>query len=133
MNTSTDSFTDIERARALASFLRVDLDEVVENGPRWGAPTDYFAIIKDDEDGGVYEVHTDAEADQRWEEALESYLEECVYPELPELARRYFEEEAWKRDARSDGRGHAIAHYDREDHDAVDPVTGEQYVIIRIG
>ena len=127
MNTSTDNFTDIERARALASFLRVDLDEVTENGPRWGAPTDYAG------DGGVYEVLTDVEADQRWEEALDSYLEECVYPELPELARNYFNDEAWKRDARYDGRGHAIAHYDGADHDAVDPVTGEQYVILRTG
>ena len=128
MNTSTDSFTDIERARALASFLRVDLDLVVEEEEGTDG-TSYTC----EEKGGTYEVLTDAEADQRWEESLESYLEDCIYPELPEFARNYFDDEAWKRDARYDGRGHAIALYDGEDNDAVDPLTGEQYVIIRTG
>ena len=40
------------------------------------------------------------------------YIEECILPELPENMQNYFDEEAWKRDARIDGRGHAISRYD---------------------
>jgi len=53
--------------------------------------------------------------DQResvWDEALENYLDECIYPELPELAKNYFDDEKWKRDARMDGAGVSLAHYD---------------------
>lgn len=52
------------------------------------------------------------EADDRWEQELDSYIEECIYPELPENLQNYFDEDAWKRDARFDGRGHAISRYD---------------------
>lgn len=59
-----------------------------------------------------YAVGTDAEADEAWDQALDSYLDDCVLPDLPETARRYFDRDAWKSDARHDGRGHAIASYD---------------------
>jgi hypothetical protein len=59
-----------------------------------------------------YAVGTDAEADEAWDQALDSYLEECVLPELPDFARSYFDEERWKSDARHDGRGRALASYD---------------------
>jgi len=62
-----------------------------------------------------YRVLTDDEADEVWEEALDNYLEECVYPDLPENMVRYFDNEAWKRDARFDGRGHALSYYDGEE------------------
>ena len=59
-----------------------------------------------------YEVLTDEEADDRWEEELQYYIDECIMPEIKdETLRRYFDEEAWKRDARFDGRGHAISRY----------------------
>ena len=59
-----------------------------------------------------YMILTDDEADEKWEESLDSYLDECVYPELPETTKRYFDDEAWKRDARYDGRGHSLSTYD---------------------
>lgn len=62
-----------------------------------------------------YAVGTDAEADEAWDQALDSYLDECVLPELPETAKRYFDCDAWKRDARYDGRGHSLASYDGEE------------------
>ena len=120
--TVNDTFTNPERARALASFLAIRWTQIDEQSCNDQA----F-----DADGAEYEVLTDDEADQRWEESLESYLEECIYPDLPESMRFYFDDEAWKRDARTDGRGHAIAHYDGCDNDAQDPITGESFIIIR--
>jgi hypothetical protein len=57
-------------------------------------------------------VVTDDEADQLWEERLDNYLEECIYPELPDNLVNYFDDEAWKRDARFDGRGYSLSSYD---------------------
>lgn len=63
---------------------------------------------------GTYLVVTDEEADDRWEESLDSYIDDCL--EIPENVQPYFNREAWKRDARSDGRAHSLASYDgRED------------------
>lgn len=61
-------------------------------------------------------VLTDEEADEMWEEQLDSYLEECVLCELPDWVKHYFDEEAWKKDARMDGRGHSLATYDGHEH-----------------
>lgn len=63
-----------------------------------------------------YAVGTDAEADGAWDQALDSYLDECgVLDAIPENLRSYFDRDAWKRDARHDGRGHALASYDGEE------------------
>jgi hypothetical protein len=60
-----------------------------------------------------YAVGTDAEADEAWDQALDSYLDDCgVLDSLPCNLRSYFDRDAWKRDARHDGRGHALASYD---------------------
>lgn len=69
---------------------------------------------------GEYLVLTDEEADDAWDEALDSYLDDCVLPGLPEHARHYFDRPAWKRDARFDGRGHSLALYDGEEHAVYD-------------
>jgi hypothetical protein len=63
-----------------------------------------------------YIVLTDEEADEMWEEQLDSYLEECIYDSLPDWVRGYFDDEAWKRDAKMDGRGHSLATYDGHEH-----------------
>jgi antirestriction protein len=70
-------------------------------------------------------VLTDDEADQRWEDSLDSYLDDCILPELPDMAQAYFDSEAWKRDARIDGRAHSISHYDGEEYEVGD------FIIIR--
>lgn len=73
---------------------------------------------------------TDSEADARWEEELDHYIDDCVLPEIPEYLRNYFDEERWKDDARDDGRGWAIAKYDGDEH--VIEVDGEWFYIYRI-
>lgn len=60
-------------------------------------------------------VLTDSEADDRWDEELDNYIDECL--DIPDWIRPYFDEERWKDDARYDGRGHAISRYDGEEND----------------
>lgn len=81
--------------------------------------------------GSDYLVVTDDEADELWEQYLDSYLEECVYPELPENMQNYFDDDAWKRDARMDGRGHSLNRYDGCEYDETSDGTGETYYIYR--
>ena len=76
-----------------------------------------------------YEVLTDEEADSRWGEELDLYIDECILPELPEFASRYFDSEAWKRDVRFDGRGHAISRYDGYENEQT--INGETLYIYR--
>lgn len=77
-----------------------------------------------DENNNDYLVCTDEEADELWEESLNNYLEECIYPELPSNMQNYFDDEAWKRDARYDGRGHSLSMYDgHENYENVNNVT----------
>ena len=67
-----------------------------------------------------YLVLTDEEADEKWEESLDSYIEDCIQPEIDKIAEgqgnlQYyikFDEDMWKRDARMDGRGHSLSSYD---------------------
>ena len=80
--------------------------------------------------GEEYEVLTDSEADDRMEEELDNYIEECIYPEIKdETLRNYFDEEAWKSDARIDGRGHIISRYDGCENE--EKVNGTWYYIYR--
>ena len=41
-------------------------------------------------------VLTDSEADDRWEEELDNYIDECILPEIPKWVRNYFDEEKWR-------------------------------------
>lgn len=91
------------RLNALALHLGVDLEEL--NVSAYDEKTVEYGDKE-------YLVVTDEEADELWEQDLDNYLEECIYPELPEFARNYFDEESWKDDARYDGRAHSLARYD---------------------
>lgn len=71
-----------------------------------------------------YLVVTDDEADELWEQDLDNYLEECIYPELPDNMRNYFDEDKWKNDARYDGRAHSLSRYDGNE----DEITVYQYL-----
>lgn len=90
------------KVQALATFLECDVAEITqgynENNFEYGSKE--------------YLVCTDEEADDLWEESLDNYLEECIYPELSGNLSNYFDEESWKRDARYDGRGHSLSSYD---------------------
>jgi hypothetical protein len=75
-----------------------------------------------------YAVGTDEEADEAWDQALDSYLDDCgVLDALHQNLRRYFDRDAWKKDARYDGRGHFLASYDGDELDLPDG-----YVAFRI-
>lgn len=117
------------RERALASHLGVPVYSIShEHSGPYGEGETYTC----DEEPGEYAVLTDAEAGQAWDEALTSYLDECVLPEMAPLHRQYFDEATFKRDALlNDGRGHALAAYDGEEHEAKDPVTVETFYIYR--
>lgn len=91
---------------AIFKFLGNDLENVEEIS-NLDIDTDEIEI-----NGNYYLVLTEDEADSRWEEELDYYLDECVYPELPNNLKYYFDEEKWKRAARFDGRGNAISRYD---------------------
>lgn len=80
-------------------------------------------------EGLDYLVGTDEEMDEKWDEALESFLDECVLPELSGDLANYFDREAWKRDARYDGRAHSLNRYDGGEQEA--EVAGEIYYIYR--
>jgi hypothetical protein len=82
--------------------------------------------------GGEFAVMTEDEADRAWDNALDSYLDECVLGELSGPLAQYFDRDAWKRDARHDGRGHSLSSYNGDEHDATDPETGDSFVIFRI-
>lgn len=77
-----------------------------------------------------YLVVTDEEADELWEQELDYYLEECVYPELTGNLAGYFDDEAWKRDAKFDGRGHSLGRYDG--HENYENVEDETFYIYRV-
>lgn len=79
--------------------------------------------------GVDYLAGTDDEMDEEWDADLDNYLEECVYPELPETAKRYFDDDAWKKDARMDGRAHSLGRYNGEEESKT--VNGTEYFAYR--
>jgi hypothetical protein len=91
---------------ALADYLEEDpADFTEERGTCYGLTV--YSIGRRE-----YAVGNDAEADEAWDQSFDSYLDECAMPGLPETAKRYFDRDAWKADARYDGRGHALSSYD---------------------
>lgn len=99
-----------QRIAALSVMLEIDVEEV--NEASYG--TNAFEAERSE-----FLVLTDDEADQVWDEQLDSYLDDCVLGELSEMSQRYFDQEQWKNDARQDGRGHSISGYDGEEHEIV--------------
>lgn len=77
-----------------------------------------------------YLVVTDEEADEKWENELDWYLEECIYPELPDSIRNYFDDDKWKRDARLADRAHSLAKYDGYENS--ENIENETFYIYRI-
>lgn len=76
-----------------------------------------------------YLVLTDDEADNLLEDSLDNYLEEIIYPELQGNLKNYFDDEAWKNDARYDGRGHSLSGYDGNENE--EEVNEETFYIYR--
>ena len=76
---------------------------------------DFYGLTVYTVDGKEYAVGNDSECDDAWNQSLDSYLEECIYPELKGNLANYFDDEKWKRDAKFDGRGHSLSSYDGEE------------------
>jgi len=84
-----------------------------------------------------YLILTDEEADDKWEEELQNYIDECITPEIDKIAEGQsnlsyyikFDEEMWKRDAKMDGRGHCLGRYDGNENE--ETVNGTTYYIYR--
>lgn len=93
--------------------LDIDTDEVTINGEN------LFVL-------------TDDEAEDRYEQELDWYIEQCIMPEIPKYLQYYFDEESWKRDTRIDwSRGRAIASYDEDEHEF--NIDEEWIYIYRVG
>jgi len=105
---------------ALAQHLDVDAEELTVSGY-----DDNIVEYGNEE----YLVVDDSTADELWEESLDNYLEECIYPDLAGHLKNYFDDEAWKRDARHDGRGHSLSGYDG--HENEETVNEETFYIYR--
>lgn len=74
---------------------------------------DFYGLTVYSVDGREYAVGNYSECDAAWNASLESYIDECIMPEIKdENLRNYFDFEKWKRDARYDGRGHSLSSYD---------------------
>lgn len=76
-----------------------------------------------------YLILTDSEADDEHDAQLENYIDEFILPEIPDAYQSYFDNEAWKKDAKQDGRGHCLATYDG--HENEENVNGETFYIYR--
>lgn len=97
------------KIRALAAYFKVAIDEISEECG------DAYTVSSEP---GEYRVLTSDEADEAWEESLDSYIDDCIMPELGDKTlAQYFDRDAWKRDARHDGRGHCLSSYDGDEHE----------------
>jgi len=100
---TAEDFSNPDQAQALRDHLDCPFDAIDE--------CKYDSNVLSAE-GGEYLVVEDDEADRIWDEYMENYIEECVLDQLPDNLRGYFDNEAFKRDAAHDGRGHTLASYD---------------------
>lgn len=115
----------MSKVKALKQYLGCKKSEIEQ-----GYDDNHFEHLEEE-----YLICTDDEADDLWEEDLDNYLEECIYPELSGNLANYFDEEAWKSDARFDGRGHSLSGYDgNENEETVTDKNGnkETFYIYRV-
>ena len=108
----------------MEDFTYTQAKEIIREFGRFTIESyEHYDMTVIDTENGEYAIGTEADADYAWDQSLDSYLEDCVYPELPENMVSYFDDEAWKRDARMDGRGHSLSSYDGSEHDIADLVA----------
>jgi len=127
----TEENIEQQKAFALAQHLQIEPaeDETLDDYLAQIVSTDHTPELFE-ADGGEYLVLTDDEAEEKWNEALDNYIDECIFPELPESFRFYFDYEKWKSDAKMDGRGHSLSSYDGEEHE--ERINGIDFYIYRV-
>lgn len=89
---------------AIWEFFNLTLEELLEVETE----DDMHYVIQ----GMNYIVATDSEADYLRNESMDSYIEDCVLPEIPERFREYFDSESLKEDSEDDWRWNQLATYD---------------------
>ena len=102
-----DEIDTAVRIAALAKHLACEIDEIAEERGSLYGEGELFSRGREE-----YAVCTDEEADRAWDASLDSYIDDCLLDDMPESLRNYFDRNAWKRDARFDGRGHCLSSYD---------------------
>lgn len=102
---------------ALARFLECKISDITDEGDgRYREGRCEYLV-------GTYE-----EMDRKYDEYLDSYIDDCILPEIPEAYRFYFDDEKFKRDAASD-RANALASYDGNENEYA--LEGVTYYIYR--
>lgn len=101
-----DEYQELDRRTALARHLDCNISEV--------EPAKYGENTYDAQ-GMEWLVLTNEEADAAFNESLDNYIDDVL--EIPAWIVPYFNREAWKNDARHDGRGNALSRYDGEEHE----------------
>ncbi len=100
---------------ALAKFLEVEYDDIIENIDTYSYGNKEYLVLNYDE------------SEEKYEEYLDSCIEEIVLPEIPKYYHIYFDEESWKRDSRINGdKASALASYDGNEYEV------DGYLIYRI-
>lgn len=113
------------QASALAIHLGVDVHCIEET--RHSSDT-----YECEHEPGEWRVLTEREREKAADEALESYIDECIMPAVEnEALKQYFDRAAWKRDALiSDGYGHTLSPYDGAEEE--EKIDGVWYFIYRV-
>ena len=97
----------------------LDRDDIIELVKEFGAfkfsDWGHYGLKVIESDSGEFAIGSDDEADDAWDEVLDNYLEDFIYPEIPQSIKYYFNDEAWKTDAKYDGRGHFLSAYNGEE------------------
>ena len=109
-----ESFDPKEAVEAVRDNTEEDDIDRVEVGVNDAGPRDYT-------------VFTDSEADAAWDDYLESYIDDCL--EIPDHLENYFDREAFKSDARVDGRGHSLSSWDGNEFEY--KVNGEWFYVYK--
>ncbi|MEK6880344.1 MAG: hypothetical protein AABY22_12080 [Nanoarchaeota archaeon] len=117
-----DKYNEPKKVLALAKQLDLTLSETLND-----IEEESDEIFKYGEK--EFFVLTNDEADTKNEEYIDNYIDESILHELPQRYQIYFDNEAFKRDARIDGRGHNLAGYDGNEEEQY--IESEWFYIYR--
>ena len=114
-----DFFNDCDKDDCFLSYVE-DIDCEIEyknNGEFFVNGREYFVLDEYD-------------ANKKFNQYMDDYIDDCVLSEIPESYRNYFDDKAFKKDVLdSDGRGPTLATYDGEELEKM--VNGTFYYIYR--
>ena len=107
---NTEDYEDIEEL----------LNDITENG-------NYF---EHSAASGEYRILTDTEADEAWNESIDSYIDDCILPDVPENVKDYLDIDRMANDIQREGsRGQQLNYYDGSEHDI--EFNGQTFYIYR--